>query len=135
MSFLLDTCVLSESTRSLPDPSVIEWLSRMPDERKFVSVLSLGEIEYGILRSPPQRRLKLRRWYDDVLRPLFAGRTHSFDERAASTWAELRAANRTLPVLDSQIAATALVHGLTLVTRNVRDFRYPGLAVFNPWSK
>jgi hypothetical protein len=134
VSFLLDTCVLSEITRPSPDANVVGWLGATPEESKFASVISLGEIAYGIRRGPAARRNKLQTWYRDVLRPALADRVLPFDEEVSIKWSELRAdAAKLPPVLDSQIAATALARGLTLVTRNVKDFRFEGLAVFNPW--
>jgi predicted nucleic acid-binding protein len=135
VSFLLDTCVLSETTKAAPDEGVVHWLSETPDSQKFISVVSLAEIRFGILSSPAQRRVKLESWYENEFWPYVSERLHVFGGDAALRWAEVRAFRRDAPVLDCQIAATALVHGLTLVTRNVKDFRYPGLAVFNPWSK
>ena len=134
MSFLLDTCVLSESTKADPNDGVLRWLDQTAENLKYVSVLSLAEIKFGILCSPSgQRRKKLELWYEDVLRPSAADRVLPVDEATAMKWAELKAQYRNAPVLDAQIAATALTHGLTLVTRNIRDFAFDGLAVFNPW--
>jgi predicted nucleic acid-binding protein len=111
-------------------------LDATPIELQYVSVVSLAEIEFGILRLPMgQRRTRLEEWFVHALKLPFAGRILSFDESAASIWAGLRASDPNCRFADSQIAATALGRGLTLVTRNVRDFPFPGLAVFNPWSK
>jgi len=136
VSFLLDTCVLSESTRPTPDKGVVTWLADTPEGIKHISVLSLAEVKFGILCAPTgQRRVNLETWYEQILRPSVVHRLIPFGELEALKWAEIKAANRSAPVLDCQIAATALAHGLTLVTRNVRDFRFARLPVFNPWAK
>jgi len=136
VSFLLDTCVLSESTKTDPNDGVVDWLGQTAENLKYISVLSLAEVKFGILCSPVgQRRMKLERWYENVLRPSAADRVLLFDEATALKWAEIKALYRNAPVLDAQLAATALTHGLTLVTRNIRDFAFAGLAVFNPWAK
>lgn len=133
MSFLVDTCLLSEPTRPKPDDGVLRWIAQTPDEAKFVSVLTLAEIKFGILcASPGQKRRKLESWFD-FMRPSLGNRVLPFDESCAQKWAEIRAQNRDAAAFDAQIAATALVHGLTLVTRNVKDFAFQGLSVFNPW--
>jgi predicted nucleic acid-binding protein len=136
LSFLLDTCVLSQAIKSAVDESAASWLRVTPPEEQFASVLSLAEIMIGIIRLPQgKRRLGLEVWYDTVLRPSFHDRVIVFDENCATTWATMRVREPNTKFVDSQIAATALTHGMTLVTRNVRDFSFPGLAVFNPWSK
>lgn len=135
MSFLLDTCVLSELTRPRPDPLVAQWLQATSDEDKFVSVVSLGEIRFGVLSARDAlRRTRLSEWYEKVLKPSFGNRMVVFDEAVGAMWAAIRANKPNAPVLDAQIAATALVHDLTLVTRNVKDFRFDGLSVLNPWK-
>lgn len=101
-----------------------------------MSVLSLAEIRFGILCAPVgQKRNRLEFWFNQDLRPSLADRIVPFDEAVALRWAALRVERRNAPVLDSQIAASALEHSLTLVTRNVRDFAFVGLNVFNPWER
>jgi predicted nucleic acid-binding protein len=136
MSYLLDTCVLSQGAKAEGDEGLQTWLHATPTDIQYISVLSLAEIEFGILRMPHgKRRQNVHDWFEKGLKELFAGRVLPFGEATASAWAHLRSGHVSAPFIDGQIAATAFAHGLTLVTRNVRDFRFPGLAVFNPWSK
>jgi toxin FitB len=136
VSYLLDTCALSDGSKLNCDPGLANWLVTTSIEAQFVSVLSLAEIEFGILRMPTGRkRERLEEWSATVLRQTFSGRILPFEEPDARIWATLRAADPNCKFLDSQLASTALAHGLTLVTRNVRDFAFAGLPVFNPWSK
>jgi hypothetical protein len=138
MSWLLDTCALSEYIKKAPDPKVIAWLDEQDETSLFISVVSLGEIEKGILElraSDPRRAQKLTAWLGKVERR-FAGRILPLDAAALSAWAELSAraelAGRPLPVMDGLLMATAQCHGLTVVTRNSQDFAsFP--RVFNPW--
>lgn len=118
------------------DRHVSLWLKDISNADQFASVVSLAEIKTGIERLPDGRRKQLLMdWFEVELRPWLADRVISFDEDCAMTWASLRAQAPNAKFADGQIAATALAHGLTLVTRNVRDFAFPGLPVFNPWSK
>jgi len=136
VSYLLDTCALSDGGKLNCDRGLANWLLTTPIEAQFVSVLSLAEIEFGILRMPVGRkRARIEEWSATVLRQTFFGRVLPFEEPDARIWAALRAADPNCKFLDSQMAATALAHGLTLVTRNVRDFAFAGLPVFNPWTK
>jgi len=132
--YLLDTCFLSEGTKPSVNAGVASWILDTSNEDRFVSVIALAELKYGILRLPTgKRRDKLAAWYETELRPEFDSRVLGFDEREALEWAKVRSIHPNRGLADSQIAATALVHGLTLVTRNVTDFPYDGLAVSNPW--
>jgi predicted nucleic acid-binding protein len=136
VSYLFDTCVVSDSAKTPINPGLETWLAHTPPDLKYLSVLSLAEIEFGILRMPSgQRRVRLEQWLQTETKPFFADRLLAFDAAAAGVWARLRHRNPSAPYIDSQIAATALAHGLTLVTRNVRDFAFAGLPVFNPWAK
>ncbi len=135
MSYLFDTCVMSDSAKTPIDPGLESWLMHTPPDLKYLSVLSLAEIEFGILRMPAgQRRSRLEQWLPQT-KHFFAERLLSFDAAAASGWARLRDRYPNAHYIDGQIAAIAMTQGLTLVTRNVRDFAFAGLPVFNPWSK
>ncbi|HCI14738.1 MAG: recombinase [Gallionellales bacterium GWA2_60_142] len=139
MSWLLDTCVLSEYARKAPAPQVIAWLDEQDESSLFISVITLGEIEKGILKlraNGPRRSQKLTDWLGKV-EQRFAGRILPLDAASLHVWAQLAAAaelaGQPLPVMDGLLMATAQCHGLTVVTRNVQDFAfYP--QVFNPWD-
>lgn len=135
MSYLIDTNVISELRRREPDPNVVEWFEQRPSTALFVSVLTLGEIRKGIeLVTDSKRKLLLLDWLEVELPKFFAGRTLPVDVAVADRWGRLQAdAGRPLPAVDSLMAATALHHGLRVVTRNAPDFAFPGLAVVNPW--
>ncbi len=114
--FLLDTNVLSEYNKEgAPHPGVVRWIETTPESVQYVSVLTLAEIEKGILRTEEsKRRRELERWFTEDLQQRFAGRILAFDNLVAWRWAKLVAASldagRPLPTIDSQIAATALAH-------------------------
>lgn len=139
MSWLLDTCALSEYAKKTPAPNVIAWLDEQDEASLFISVITLGEIEKGILKlsaSEPRRSQKLTAWLGKV-EQRFAGRILPLDAAALHVWAQLAAsaelAGQALPVMDGLIMATAQCHGLTVVTRNMQDFeRYP--QILNPWA-
>ena len=136
MSYLIDTNVLSELRRKLPHPGVSAWFAQRPASSLYMSVLTLGELRKGIDGVTDEaRKLALSDWLHTDLSVFFLGRVLSIDEQVADRWGQLvAAAGRPLPAIDSLLAATALVHGLTLVTRNAKDFEGLGLAVINPWS-
>ncbi|HEY1170609.1 MAG TPA: type II toxin-antitoxin system VapC family toxin [Verrucomicrobiae bacterium] len=134
--FLLDTQVISELIRPQPEATVVAWLEAQESDRLFLSVFSIGEIEKGIARvTDARRRAKLRKWLDEDVSATFAGQVLPVDEAVSITWGKaLAQVNRPLPAIDSLIAATALHHGLTMVTRNEADMELPKLVVFNPWE-
>lgn len=135
MSYLVDTNVLSELRRPKPDTKVVAWFEHRPPSTLYLSVLTVGEIRKGIEAMPASaRRQTLLDWLEVDLPAFFAGRILSVDEAVAHRWGRLQAsAGRPIPAIDSLIAATALHHGLTLVTRNTRDFAFPGLELIDPW--
>ncbi len=136
MSYLLDTNVVSETIRRTPDKSALAWLDQIPGDSLFVSVLTLGEIRKGVeALADRKRREKLRLWLDHELPRWFAGRVLPVDLGVADRWGRLLAeAGRSVPTIDSLLAATALHYDLALVTRNAGDFDYPGLEVINPFG-
>ncbi|MEO5860878.1 MAG: type II toxin-antitoxin system VapC family toxin [Burkholderiales bacterium] len=139
MSWLLDTCALSEYAKKTPAPEVIAWLDEQDETSLFMSVITLGKIEKGILKlrvSDPPRSQKLTAWLGKV-EQRFAGRILPLDAAALHVWAQIAAhaelAGQPMPVMDGLLMSTAQCHGLTVVTRNVQDFElYP--QVFNPWA-
>jgi toxin FitB len=136
MSWLLDTCALFEYAKRAPAPKVIAWLDEQDEASLFISVISLGEIEKGILKLRASDRRRITAWLGKV-EQRFAGRILPLDAAALHVWAQIAAhselAGQPLPVMDGLLIATAQCHGLTVVTRNVRDFAlYP--QVFNPWA-
>jgi len=135
MSYLIDTNVLSELRRREPNQGVIEWFEQRPSTTLYLSVLTLGEIRKGIdSLVNDDRQLKLLDWLEVELPQFFSGRILSVDAAIADRWGRLNAQmGRPIPAIDSLMAATALTHGLKLVTRNLRDFNYPELDVINPW--
>lgn len=136
MSYLLDTNIISELARAKPEPRVTRWLVEIPIESLFLSVITLGELRRGVEHLPAgARREKLRRWLERDLRDWLDSRLLPIDAKVADRWGRLvAAAPRTPPAIDSLLAATALEHDLRLVTRNERDFEFPGLTVINPWN-
>jgi toxin FitB len=137
--FLLDTNVPSETLRPRPDANVSAWIKRQPKDVQFLSVVSVGELRRGlILMSPGQQRARLEQWLEHYLLPLFAGRILPVTLGVGNRWgaldAERQLRGRPLNTADGMIAATALEYGLTLVTRNTKDFGGLGVTLFNPWE-
>ena len=136
MNYLVDTNVLSELRRPQPEPGVAAWFGRHERRALYLSVLTLGEIRKGVAKLPAgPRRDALDGWLMDDLAVYFSGRILPLDAPIADEWGRLCArVARPLPAIDGLLAATALKHGLGLVTRNTRDFEDLGLNLVNPWS-
>ena len=140
MSFLLDTSVVSELVRKSPHLPVLKWIGEQDETSLYLSVVTIGEIEKGIARLPASaRRSRLQSWVRRDLIGRFGERLLAVDIRAATRWGTLTGESERrgvpLPVIDSLIAATALVHGFAVVTRNVTDFERCGVACVNPWDQ
>ena len=137
MTYLLDTNVLSETRKREPAAGVADWIAATPPDRLHVSVLTLGEIEQGIARvrgrGDQQQASALERWLRDV-EAGFEDRVLPVTLRVAAAWGRQQHA-QPLPVIDEFIAATARVHGMTVVTRNAKDYERAGVQVLNPFTE
>jgi predicted nucleic acid-binding protein len=139
VNYLLDTCLLSELRKPQPDAGVVAWISDIDEARLFVSVLNLGEIQKGGARLENGRRKNaFQHWLEHDLLVRFEGRIMPLDLDMALEWGLVSAANESrgklAPVVDGQLAVTAIVRNLTLVTRNDKDFSGFPVKVLNPWG-
>ena len=139
-SWLLDTNILSELRRPKPEPKVVVFVGRQPLERLYVSEVTFAEIRFGIeLLADPARRAELQDWLAHKIRPMFEQRALPISEDVMFKWRLLvetgRKAGHTFSQPDLVIAATALHHGLTVVTRDRSDYDRAGVPVLNPWTE
>jgi toxin FitB len=136
VSYLIDTNVISELARPKPAQAVASWFEEVADGALHRSVLTLGELHRGVEKLPvSKRRERLRYWLEHELPEWFGDRLLPVDAAVADAWGRLQAiTQRTLPALDSLLAATAIHHHLRLVTRNTADFDVHGLQTLNPWA-
>ena len=137
--FLLDTNVISEATRPRPDANVVAWLAAADEDRLFLSVATLAEINRGIEGMPTgKNQRRLRDWLLNELIPRFDTRILPVDPAVGLLWGALlvrsKKAGHNIEAVDALIAATAERHGLTLVTRNVGDFRAVKVPLLDPWT-
>lgn len=137
--FLLDTNCVSELVRIKPHPGVLGWIEAVEEGLLYLSVLTLGEIRKGLGYLPQgRRRARLETWLEVELRARFSGRLLPIDEAVALRWgllaAQAKRMGKPLAIIDGLLAATALHHNLTLVTRNVGDFAVAQVPVLNPWE-
>jgi toxin FitB len=138
--WLLDTNILSELRRPRPNPNVVAFVASKPLDLLYVSVVTFAEIRFGIERaSDPTRRAELNDWFTRQMRPLFEARTLAVSEEVMLKWRLLvedgRKAGHTCSQPDLIIAATALHHGLTVLTRDTSDFEKARVPVLDPWRE
>ena len=139
MAYLIDTNVVSETLRPHPESRVVQWFEGRMANDLFLSSISLGELVRGArcVRDAGKRE-RFEHWINRDLATQFRGRILPFDHRAAVIWGEIMGdgdrAGRPKPMADAQIAAIALAHDLTLVTRNHEDFAGMGVGLLNPWT-
>jgi toxin FitB len=137
--YLLDTNIISELTKTRPEPKVISWIQATSEELLYLSVLAIGEVRKGIDSLPASnRRSLLESWLANDLVLRFSGRILEVNLDVAERWgtisAQAKIAGTPLAVIDGLMAATTLHHNLTLVTRNVKDLRVSGIKMLNPWE-
>jgi toxin FitB len=138
--FLLDTNVVSELRKAHPEPRVTAFIAAVPLDDLYLSEVTTAEIRFGIERlADPLKRAAIESWLDHVLRPMFRNRILPVTEEIILRWRLMAEAGRqrhhTYSQPDLFVAATASVHGLTVVTRNANDFDGAGVTVIDPWKK
>lgn len=139
MKYLLDTCVISELVAKQPNPKVVEFVDSLDSDDVYLSVITIGEIAKGIEKLPKsKRKQELHTWLKEDLLVRFDGKIIPLDTDVLLEWglltARLESTGKTLPAMDSLIAATVLAHKFALVTRNVDDFDGAGVEIVNPWE-
>lgn len=139
MSYLIDTCCISELVKKKPNPNVMKWFADRDELSMFLSVITFGELRKGIEKLPDSKKKKeLNRWVNEDLKHRFKNRVFNITTEEVNKWGEILAAaqmnGKPLPAIDSLIAATALVHDLSVVTRNTQDMEGSGVEVINPWT-
>ena len=135
---LIDTNVVSEPWKPVPDARVLDWLDAQAIETLFLSAITVAELRFGIAAMPEgKRRTVLHDRLEDEVLPLFSGRVLFFDLEASTAYATLmaaaRASGKAIGTADGYIAATALARGFSVATRDVSPFEAAGLSIINPW--
>lgn len=138
--FLIDTNVVSEFVKPDPEEAVVRWFHRLDPPLPYTSVVTLGEIRLGIEDLPSgSRRTRLERWLEDVVPPWFGDNILPVTHAVSDDWGRIATKAKkqgiALTTTDGLILATARVHDLQLVTRNVKDFAWSGLGIVNPWNQ
>jgi len=137
--FLVDTNCISEVVRVKPEPRVLAWIEAADESLLYLSVLALGEIRKGVAALPQsRRRSRLETWLEVELQARFSGRILPIDVAVADRWgllaANAKASGKPLSAIDGLLAATAIHHNLTVVSRDVSDFTHVPVQVLNPWE-
>jgi predicted nucleic acid-binding protein len=138
MNYLLDTCVLSEITKSAPDANVIQWLKVRRPQELCISAMTWGELQRGVAKLQKSKRKSALTLWLERLEAGFEDRILAFDRKSSEVWAQMtaqaEAQGKSMTAFDSIIAATARAFECKLVTRNVRDFKQAGIDLLNPWQ-
>ena len=139
MNYILDTNVISELVKGIPNSKVVSWLDRVDPDNIYLSVIALGEIRKGIEKLPASKRKNtLDSWFKEELLVRFHNRILPLDLPVLLAWGKLTARlekrGNPLPAIDSLLAATALQAEFTLVTRNTGDFQFTGISLYDPWK-
>jgi predicted nucleic acid-binding protein len=140
MKYLLDTCVISELIKKIPNKNVLLWLQNQEESSLFLSTLTFGEIQKGIEKAPDEiRKRKLKTWLEEDLRNRFQGKIIPIDLNVAIKWGEIQGkaekSGKKMPTIDGLIAVSALVHHCTVVTRNTSDMEASLVELLNPWEE
>ena len=138
MNYLLDTCVISELVKAIPNGNVMDWINHTPNERLFLSVITIGEIRKGITKLPnSKKKHRLTNWLNTLLEN-YEAKIYPVDLAVAESWGNIqgKAENNGTPVtsVDSLIAAVDQTHNLIVVTRNEKDFAATNITILNPWK-
>lgn len=138
MNYLLDTCVISELTKPTPSRVVTQWLAEQAEQTLYLSAPTIGELKRGVEKlDMGKHQTFLQQWLNTNVIERFAGRIIALDTDIALRWGVLQAQTaklgKPMPIIDSLIAATAITHDLTLVTRNTNDVEASGVKLLNPW--
>jgi len=139
MSYLIDTCCISELVKKKPNPNVVKWFNAHDELSMFLSVITFGELRKGIEKLPDTKKKKeLNRWVKEDLKHRFKNRILNINSEEVNKWGQILAAaeknGKSLPAIDSLIAATAQIHDLLVVTRNTQYLEGSGVEVINPWN-
>ena len=139
MSFLIDTCCISELVKKKPNPNVLKWFTDQDEFSMYISVITFGELRKGIEKLPDSKKKKeLNQWVKEDLNSRFKNRILSINMGEVNRWGKILATaekkGKPLPAIDSLIVATAQVHNLSVVTRNTQDMEGSGVEIINPWT-
>lgn len=139
MNYLLDTCLISELSKSKPDKKVVDWVLSENETGFYVSVITFGELHKGIEKLPESKKKEeLRIWIEGELKDRFQNRIIGIDMRVSILWGKIQCVaekkGKPMPAIDSLIAATGIAYDLIVVTRNVSDMEQSGVRLLNPWK-